>query len=352
MVRRPQLLSVAMFATWGVFAGCQQSDIRAYTVPKEDAPAPAASPVGQRPAPGGFPVWELPAGWQELPGSGMRFATLIMGAGDHAPELRVTPLGPIAGDALQNVNRWRGQIGLAPIDASGLSSVLTTIDRTGSSVDVIRLVSEDDSPDGPQEILAAILRTEERVWFFMTTGPRERIEPHEDTFHDFVRSIRMSEPERVASAPFEAGDTEAGGELAWTLPPGWSEVPSTSSLRLATFRAGAEDDAAEVAITKFPGRVGGLLANVNRWRGQLGLAPVNDLAEQEQTTVNVAGSSAMWLDLAREGDGPADARMLVVLAARRDFTWFLKMTGSRAVLTRERSAFEAFVRSVELPGAS
>ena len=31
---------------------------------------------------------------------------------------------------------------------------------------------------------------------------------------------------------------------------------------------------AEIAVTVFPGNVGGLTANVNRWRGQIGLAPL------------------------------------------------------------------------------
>jgi hypothetical protein len=34
------------------------------------------------------------------------------------------------------------------------------------------------------------------------------------------------------------------------------------------------DGKAEVTVSAFPGDTGGLLANLNRWRGQIGLEPV------------------------------------------------------------------------------
>jgi hypothetical protein len=64
------------------------------------------------------PTWTLPHGWEQTPGSGMRFATVWIDAGAAEPlELSVIPL-PTAGSPndvlLSNINRWRGQVGLEP----------------------------------------------------------------------------------------------------------------------------------------------------------------------------------------------------------------------------------------------
>lgn len=64
------------------------------------------------------PQWTLPEGWSETAGSQMRFATLAIERTDPPLEVSVIPL-PIFGNDVgeyvrQNIDRWRGQIGLEP----------------------------------------------------------------------------------------------------------------------------------------------------------------------------------------------------------------------------------------------
>jgi hypothetical protein len=47
-------------------------------------------------------------------------------------------------------------------------------------------------------------------------------------------------------------------------------------MRLATYIAPDPGGPVEVAVTRFGGRVGGALANINRWRGQMGLGPIGE----------------------------------------------------------------------------
>ena len=47
-------------------------------------------------------------------------------------------------------------------------------------------------------------------------------------------------------------------------------------MRLATYEMQGPAGPVEIAISQFPGDVGGMLANINRWRGQVGLAPVTE----------------------------------------------------------------------------
>ncbi len=60
-------------------------------------------------------------------------------------------------------------------------------------------------------------------------------------------------------------------------------------MRLATYIAPDDSGPVEVAITRFGGRVGGDLANINRWRGQMGL-PAIDGAELEAAIVRFSAT--------------------------------------------------------------
>jgi hypothetical protein len=51
---------------------------------------------------GGQPSWQLPDGWRQMPASGMRFATVLLGPDDDALELSVIPL-PIEADPTQSI---------------------------------------------------------------------------------------------------------------------------------------------------------------------------------------------------------------------------------------------------------
>ena len=59
----------------------------------------------------------------------------------------------------------------------------------------------------------------------------------------------------------------------WTVPSGWQEGQLAQFLVAKYVIAGADGTAA-VNVSSLAGDGGGLLANVNRWRGQLGLPPV------------------------------------------------------------------------------
>ncbi len=65
-------------------------------------------------------------------------------------------------------------------------------------------------------------------------------------------------------------------------------------MRLATYMVPSDAGDQEVAVTRFPGQVGGVLANINRWRGQMGLQPIadEDLADNtDQFTLKTPNDS-------------------------------------------------------------
>lgn len=84
----------------------------------------------------------------------------------------------------------------------------------------------------------------------------------------------MPDVDSVVSAPDETAASAARSGRPWVVPAGWIEAPDPRPMRLATYTVPALAGPVEVAVSRFAGRVGGDLANVNRWRGQMGLPPI------------------------------------------------------------------------------
>ena len=137
----------------------------------------------------------------------------------------------------------------------------------------------------------------------------------------------------------------------WTVPSGWQQG-QPSSIRRGSFRiAGPDGQTADVAVTVFPGDVGGLLANVNRWRAQLGLAPVTpDEVAGLATNLAVNGQTTTVVDLT--GEQPPSGktqvqRMLVATILRDGNSWFFKLTGDAPLVAAQKETFLGFVKSVQ-----
>jgi hypothetical protein len=138
----------------------------------------------------------------------------------------------------------------------------------------------------------------------------------------------------------------------WTKPDGWNEQP-VSEMRLGSFKVnGPGGTSADVSVIAFPGDAGGLLSNINRWRGQLDLPPIEEkqLPQTIQQT-EVQGVPVYFVDLQSAENSPKPSRILGAVLERPDRTWFIKMAGSPALLESQRQKFFDFVDSFQFDGA-
>lgn len=139
--------------------------------------------------------------------------------------------------------------------------------------------------------------------------------------------------------------------MQWEVPQEWRRVGTKAQqMRLATFEAGKGAGLVDISVTVLPGDAGGLLANINRWRGQLGLEPVERIEEQPISTVAMSdGREAKLVELwATAGQGGTEpAKGIVAAVIERDQkTWFVKATGLRDAVLGQREAVEQFVGSM------
>lgn len=134
----------------------------------------------------------------------------------------------------------------------------------------------------------------------------------------------------------------------WTAPDSWRPVPGERPMRLATYEIPDESGPIEVAITRFPGDVGGMLANINRWRGQLGLGPVTeaDIPAMLSTFQNSGFNGATMLL-----EGPQQHMLAASIhEPSADRTWFVRVTTTPEAAARVREQFDAFARSLGAGG--
>jgi hypothetical protein len=146
--------------------------------------------------------------------------------------------------------------------------------------------------------------------------------------------------------------TTAGGpDLTWTAPPDWQSKPAAAMRKASYAVPGDGGTSADLSITAFPGDVGGEIANINRWRGQLRLPPLGeaDLASAI-TRVERDGLKFALVDLVGPGTaGPQ--RTVGAMVPFAGATWFFKLTGPDAPVAKAKPAFEAFLTTVK-PSAS
>jgi hypothetical protein len=140
--------------------------------------------------------------------------------------------------------------------------------------------------------------------------------------------------------------TAEGAGLTWTAPAEWRQKPA-SAMRKGSFTIpgnGGEDG--DLSITAFPGDVGGELANVNRWRGQVQLPPVTeaDLAS-EVTRAEHDGLKFAIVDFTATGSNPH--RILGAIVPFEGATWFFKLAGPDAVVGGAKTSFIAFLQTVK-----
>jgi hypothetical protein len=183
----------------------KQSEIKVYRVSKaslEDtgseqqnampanAPSPAM-PGGM--APMGLPQnsnasrlkWETPEGWTEVPSSAMRYASFTAGSNRDKIDISVVTFQGEGGSNVDNVNRWRQQLGLPPMSEAAIATQITSLKSADSSFAVVDIAGANAST------LAAWTRRDGQVWFFKATGPSIAVEKEKQNFVKFVQSVRF-----------------------------------------------------------------------------------------------------------------------------------------------------------------
>jgi hypothetical protein len=324
----------------------------------------AAAQPGASSSPTPAIQYKQPADWQEAPKGEMRAASFrVPGKGGKQADVSVIPLPGMAGGDLDNVNRWRSQVGLKGVSQAELAKQAQPVEVAGEKASLYDQAGTNPGSGDKSRILAVIAHHDGAAWFFKMIGDDELVAQQKAAFVEFLKSV--SYPALQAQSqlppshpPIGGGSMAAPAGMAassgqpkpnWQVPSTWKEVPGGQFLVAKFLVTGAANAQANINVSMSPGDGGGLLANLNRWRNQLGLGPVAeaDLAKATQS-LDLPGAKASLADItgqdARSGQ---QTRLVAVVIPRSGETWFYKMMGNAPLVQQEKDAFMKFVQSVK-----
>jgi hypothetical protein len=121
-------------------------------------------------------------------------AAFQVGRDGKSLEVTLTRLGPSAGSLLDNVNRWRSQVALAPMSADELRSSVRSLKVAGQDCDYVH-IDAPHAPDGPQTVLVVVIARDDQTLFAKLMGDRELAAEEQARFEQFVSSIQFGHSE-------------------------------------------------------------------------------------------------------------------------------------------------------------
>ena len=132
--------------------------------------------------------------------------------------------------------------------------------------------------------------------------------------------------------------------VAWSVPRGWKELPA-SGMREATIEPPQAAGKVQMTVVALPGGVGGELANVNRWRGQLAL-PATDAAGVAKVRSRVRSRLGEVSVYDMTGPGAEPTRLVAAMIEVRGATWFFKLMGDDRAVAKAKPAFVKLLEGI------
>ena len=179
------------------------------------------------------------------------------------------------GSLLSNVNRWNGQLGNSSVTESQLPTISSKIKVNGRFAILVFLTKSTDQPVQPavsndaRFIVAAIINVDNRQWFIKSFG-----------YQSETREVVAGLDSLITTLKFEGENKD---QLKWDAAPGWEIKKESGFLYASMSKANVK-----TRITLSSAQ-GSLLANVNRWNGQLGNGPITETDLVNLTTEREIG---------------------------------------------------------------
>lgn len=358
-----------------VLTGCNRGQVKVYQLSNDNssspsAPANATAPVPEQNENGaGQPQlqWTLPAGWTQVPPGQMSVASFkVTGQNGAEADVSVAPLPGSAGGENANVNRWRGQVGLAAATPDEVAKMAESVQIGSQPGKLYDLAGQSFDSGNAKRILGVIDERDGMTWFFKMMGDASLVAQQKPEFIAFLKSLKFTAGTAQSSqlppghpavgsgdmnTPMMPPSSTSEAKPVWTVPAGWQVEPAgqfvTAEYSIAGTNGQATVDAAELA-----GDGGGTLANVNRWRGQIGLDPVDETALAKlTTTVSVNGGQATLVDMTGADANGQPTRLIAAIVPVGDQTWFYKLMGDAKTVASQKDAFTKFVQTARYSDA-
>jgi hypothetical protein len=133
-------------------------------------------------------LWELPAGWRQIPGGGMRLASFVIDGDESGAITTLIVLGSAAGGLDANITRWRAERGLPPEPPQPPLRVGGRMEFT-----FVDFVSESIEAGDELTTVGAIFDLGDRTAFLKFVGPPSVVAPQRVAFLQLAGSLNRVE---------------------------------------------------------------------------------------------------------------------------------------------------------------
>jgi hypothetical protein len=146
------------------------------------------------PVPSNGYAWTTPEGWKSLPAGGMRVGSFqLANLSKEDFDCSITKLGPVAGGLADNINRWRRQINLQPLDAAAIEESVERL-KTDSGLLVVRTQLNSAEGNAPtstdRSMRVAIIEEADATIFIKLVGRHDAVAANAAGFDALVASFR------------------------------------------------------------------------------------------------------------------------------------------------------------------
>ena len=141
-------------------------------------------------------------------------------------------------------------------------------------------------------------------------------------------------------------------KLRWETPAGWAQA-ERSQMRPVNLTFGPNKEG-ECYLAMLPGGAGGVAANVNRWRKQMGQPELSEEEVAKLPQKTLMGIQGVFVEVngaytnVGAAEAKADHRLIGIIASIGEAGLFVKMVGPKALVEANTAAFDQFVSSLSL----
>ncbi len=280
----------------------------------------------------------LPENWRKSGGNQFRFASINIDTTNKQLDLSISKLSRKEDwdlDVQQNVNRWRGQLGLEPseekwaaaepIELSSADATAAWVDLTGQST--AGSMSPAGGGGGP---------------FASGQLPADHPPVAPNLASDRAPNPDQASPSKPSPTP--PSSTQSESRLKYDRPEGWRDG-KMNSMRMAAFDVGPEDAPAEITVMPAGGDAKG---NIKRWMGQVQGAEVTDqqVDQAMADAISVQVSNLPGKRYVLTGDEETIDGTIVPLEG--GMSLFIKMKGPAETVADQYEAIDHFLKSIQL----
>ncbi|NQZ56584.1 MAG: hypothetical protein HRT88_03830, partial [Lentisphaeraceae bacterium] len=178
------------------------------------------------------------------------------------------------GSLLSNINRWNNQLGNAALTEADLPAIASQIKVNGRFAILVFLMKSSEQPaaaaaSDTRFIVGAIINVDERQWFIKAFG-----------YQSETRDVVAALDSLITTLKFNGENKD---QLTWDAAEGWEIKKEGGFLYASMSKPGVK-----TRITLSSAQ-GSLLANVNRWNGQLGSPAVDETGLGQMSTKREIG---------------------------------------------------------------